>query len=187
MNHLHTGSGNWLEYLLWGGGAWATRWQCTSHDAVLAVVSILGCLWMLWGCGRYAWAAGHSIGPRGLTEHNRQLRWVFIQMAAMNAVMMMLVWVWPAYYVAALLCWINANQISKLTRAKLMELADAEVSECRRAQEKLRRVEKQLGTEVVEEIAQGTSDELLCTLIKRVNEAKDITKELGGSRKFSGV
>lgn len=189
MNHLHAGGdGGWLEYLLWGGGAWANRWQCTNHDTVLAVVSILGCLWMLWGCGRYVWAASKQSSPRGLTEHNRQLRWVFVQMAAINAVMMLLVWIWPAYYVAAMLCWLNANQISKLTRAKLVELADEEINDGRRAREKLRKVEKELGTEVVDDIAQGTSDELLCTLIQRVKEAKDITKELGTSRrKLSGV
>ena len=184
----HTGGG-WLEYLLWGGGAWASRWQCTRHDVALATVSILGCLWLLWGCGRYVWASSKRTSPRGMTEHNRQLRWVFIQMAALNAIMMLLVWVYPAYYIAAALCWINANQISKLTRAKLVELADAEIHDGQRAQERLRKVETQLGTEVVDDIAQGTSDELMCALLLKVKEAKELTQELGSgrSRKLSGV
>lgn len=177
-----------MEYLLYGGGAWASRWQCTNHDSALAIISILGCLWMLWGCGRYVWAASHR-GPRALTEHNRQLRWVFIQMAAINAVTMLLVWIWPAYYVAAALCWLNAYQIGKLTRAKMVELADEELAQGRRATERLRAVERQLGTEVVDEIAHGTTDELMCTLIKRIKEAQELTQELGSgrSRKLSGV
>lgn len=177
-----------MQYLLYGGGAWASRWQCTNHDVALAVVSIIGCLWMLFGCGRYVWAARNR-GPRELSEHNRQLRWVFIQMAAINAVTMLLVWVWPAYYVAAALCWLNAYQIGKLTRAKLIELADAELADGRRAAAKLRKVEQQLGTEVVDDIAQGTSDELMCTLIERIKEAKELTQELGSgrTRKLSGV
>lgn len=187
MNHTKT-AGGWMEYLLYGGGAWASRWQCTDHDIVLAVVSAFGCLWMLWGCSRYILVAS-KVGAHEMSEHNRQLRWVFIQMAAINAVTMLLVWVWPAYYIAAALCWLSAYQMGKLTRAKLVELADAEYAAGRRAAAKLRKVEQELGTEVVEEIAQGTTDELMCTLIKRIKEAQELTQELGSgrSRKLSGV
>lgn len=184
MDHENTGSG--LSYLLSGAGHWMNRWECTGHDWALALFSIGGCLWMIWGGARYAWRAGRSVGGR-VSEHNRQLRYVFCQLVMINALTMLVVWILPAYYIAALLCWVNAYQTWRLNAAKEDELLDEKLREGEVAIARLDKLRRGLGTEgvvaVEEAVDNGTCEDLVTKIRVQLDEAKELVSCLTPPRR----
>lgn len=116
-------------YWITGNGAWVSRWECTNHDLWLAVVSIAANLWMGWEYWRYAnscTAAVYQLQDSIAKTHSLQLRRVFIQCVLIHAVLGVLFWWLPSYWILAALTLVNAKQARRLNATKIQVLRSQE-------------------------------------------------------------
>lgn len=130
-HHLDQPIDRWsVSYWITGDGQWAPRWDCSSHDWLLAAVTISTIIFMAWEYGVYAHKCDKmfKLLPEGASKsHVMYLRKVFLQCLSIHVVMNVVAWVVTPYYLLSLLVLYNAFQTRKLNHSKTLILHIQEI------------------------------------------------------------